>query len=396
MNQKNSKISITIIVIIGLLALLIGCTPETKTENTTTTTTVEKYIFNNEDRNWFYPSIHVENSNIFVVLNKISSSDADNCLLFFKSEDLGNTWQAYKTIDKGFPDTYGANPVITGNNNKLFIMYYKKSLTDDSLGNLMLAVSDDYGSTWNSKSIEKTTYYGYGMSDISLKTEGNNLYSTLVCSFWVYLYKSTDNGITWNKTLIDNSNHYYSPSLAIDESKNVYIAYSANYSLPTSSGPEIKLVKEKVPTEKYIIDNTPNIGWKCSLFLNNSYLYFTYLDENSTGGGVKFGRLRKDNLSYVYEVKIVDKNKSAGSDIKSLAYDNYVFVVYTDDGRKSLKVAISNNCGDTWTYKELDKSDNGDFAFISVANFNKSIFITYKKNNGLKLKKSFDNGETWE
>lgn len=100
-------------------------------------------------------------------------------------------------------------------------------------GPLTYTRSDDYGATWNIDHIQlpgmdSTNYYGFAAEEYHMDARGNTV--AIVTGIFgddVALWKSTDNGTTWTKTIIDSFPiPNYNPATMISDVNNDGIADS--------------------------------------------------------------------------------------------------------------------------------------------------------------------------
>jgi len=268
----------------------------------------------------------------------------------------------------------------------IYISYY-----DDYGNNLKVAKSTNKGLDWELQLVDSISNADY---DITYKSNINYyndaieiLYNLVILNDNKMKYaKKANDDQDWSTTQIigEDSFAYDNPVFARDNS-NMYIAF-AELGI---SRRDIKFMKSSnngvswTTTTVDVSEDTTNP----SISVDNNMVYLAYCDVNNYD--LKFAK--SDNTGDTWEKGILDSSGDVGYVPSILSDNNEVYIVYMGD--RSLKIAISLDHGESWSFTTIDEEKCWHPQIILSDN---ELLVVYTSYFSLKILRSTDKGQSWE
>jgi hypothetical protein len=172
-----------------------------------------------------HSSVAVDSSNVYV---SHSNQFTSTCALSYASQANLNSW-TQSTIESGAGYTTGFHNSVAVSGSYLFVSYHTTS-------GFKIARSSDGGATWSGVYSQPSPYYdSAGEYHSDLVAVGSSVYASYLSSVGSYgrdlsIARSTNNGSTWNTTLVDSTSGA-GPFNAIGvDGSSVFISYYQSYS----------------------------------------------------------------------------------------------------------------------------------------------------------------------
>jgi len=379
----------------------------------------------------YAPSLAVDSSgNIYAAWKDERNEDYD--IYFAKSTDGGATWSTDVKVndDTDFADQYAPSLAVDGSGN----VYVAWSDDRNWNYNIYFAKSSDGGVTWSTdvKVNDDTDFvepdHLADQYSPSLAVDGSgNLY--VAWADWrngdddIYFAKSTDSGATWSTDIKVNddtgSTEQHDPSLAVDGSGNVYVAWEdgyynsaggfrgdiyfakstdggATWSANVQVNDDIGLGEQYGYNPSMTADGSGNVyvAWEDGYYdSSDDHFYADIYFAKSTDGGT------------IWSANTQVNNDAGFADqyAPSLAVDSSgnIYAAWKDERNKysDIYFAKSTDGGATWSTDVTVDNDTGLASEPSLAvNGSGNLYVAWDDrswNYDIYFAKSTDGGATW-
>lgn len=281
---------------------------------------------------------------------------------------------------------------------------------------IYFARSTDNGATWSSNVKVSDDLGSRVQGDPSLAVDANGtLYVAWDESFNndydIYVTTSTDGGQSWSANIKVNddsgtSRQQYS-SLAVDASGIVYVAwqdqrngnYDVYFATSTDSGTTWST------NVKVNDDSGTSAQYKPSLAVDASgTVYVAWEDNRNSNYDIYFASSTDSGTTWSTDVKVNDETDSADQLVANLAVDSSGMLYVTwHNGNRDIYFATSTDGGTTWSSNIKFNDDSGasrqEYPSLAV-DANGIVYVTWQDNrNGnydIYFAKSVDDGNHWQ
>ncbi|MDZ4662573.1 MAG: sialidase family protein [Pseudomonadota bacterium] len=211
----------------------------------------------------FIESMAVDKNECILITSRIfDPAGAYAHAWLYRSCDLGTTWEQIAYVDIGAKKLHGTTHIridgigrlywfVMGRFGRTVVMVsedggkiwsdfdlspgYINEVVIDSLGNIfvtaatlnngsILTVSNDHGRTWTViKSDDKGGSFQFGGL---FSTKKGEVYLSERTNDFLYLLKTTDQGKTWEKKVVEEGSSFHSPMVFVDNNGRVYLTGS--------------------------------------------------------------------------------------------------------------------------------------------------------------------------
>lgn len=286
------------------------------------------------------------------------------------------------------------------------------SYTQNGSPYLMLARSDDNGTTWHKNIID------YGGIYASLEVDGDNVYISYIDQSWNTLKfaRSGDRGATWLIEEVDvslKSDPATRPPVTDPSSPDVPDDFK--YTAMARTGNAFFIAYQDRAHNSLRLARSDNGGatWACttlddshdvdgdspSITIDGTNIYISYAGVAGYGPSAKDGvyMMVSRNSGGTWTRRVVSAAAYASGYYTSVAAAGpRVYVSYFNAQDRTLKVAKSGNYGNSWAIAKVDAKINvGRYSSLTVAQG--VLYLSYSDwaNNSLKVAKSSNWGRTW-
>jgi hypothetical protein len=277
---------------------------------------------------------------------------------------------------------------------------------------LMLARSDDNGTTWHRSIID------YGGIYASLEVDGDNVYISYIDQSWNTLKFacSIDRGATWSIREVDvslKSDPATRPPVTDPSLPDVPDDFK--YTAMARTGTSFFIAYQDRAHSSLRLARSDNNGatWACTtlddthdfdgdspaITIDGTNIYISYAGVTGHGLSAKDGvyMMVSRNSGTTWTRHVVAAAAYASGYYTSVAAAGArVYVSYFNAQDRTLKVAKSSNYGSSWAIAKVDAKDNvGRYSSLTMAQG--VLYISYSDwaNNSLKVAKSPNWGRTW-
>jgi len=297
----------------------------------------------------------------------------------YMSSDLGSTW-TLKTIQLGYSTGPVYSLALSGNN------VYAGSLYG-------ISISTDDGNSWTS------LYQSpYGWNCRSILIRGNNIYAGTALDG---LYRSTDNGIIWEKATLDKSIYQL---FSIDD--NIFAATEDGIYLSTDNGnnwtsknnglSRVNIHSIAVDQENIYISASSNASSKFYRSFDNGVSWWSPINDIENIGSIAI----KDKDIFVGTPEGIYLSTDNGNSwtAKNNGLGNIYVRTITVSGSNIFAgtnggIFLSTDNGNSWTARNNGITPGGSevLSVLAIAEIDNRIYASFSFGTYL----SIDNGSTW-
>lgn len=274
---------------------------------------------------------------------------------FTKSVDGGTTWD-YPIDMANFEGirTRKSDPWLVWHDGTIYYAYLEFSVNDDSLSQITVAKSSDYGDTWT----QAAASYGSYFADKETMVISDN--GTIFIAYddvdtdpgglaTVRLTRSSDGGSSFDEVSVISpaADGHVGPYLALDNESNIFVAWSYFYDIGGN----------------VLLDNSTDFGttFGTDRVVNDDGNYSVFTSENDHPAKITIPVIRFDSFNRLYCLWADTKDQTAGS------FD--VYLRYSDDFGFTWSDRILINqltSGDQWMPDmDIDSEDRLHIVYYS-------------------------------
>jgi hypothetical protein len=342
------------------------------------------------------PDITASGRNIHVVWSDDTPGNLE--IYYRRSTTNGSTWDMKRRLTKNAGDAYGPSIAVSGSN--IYVVWM-----DNTRGNYEIYYkhSTDNGVTWGkTKRLTKNA----GLSGFpSISVSGVNIHVV-----WsddtpghheIYYKRSTNNGVSWEKTkrLTRNAGVSYVPSIAVSGG-NIHVVWSdetpGNYDIYYRCSTDNGTTWSK---QKHLTKNAGDSDVPAMALFGNS-VHVVWSDSTPVNQEIYYKRSTNNGVSWE-KTKRLTRN-AGNSFVPAMAVSgSKIHIVWFDDtpGNGEIYYKRSKDNGATWGVKKRLSYNAGESFVPSIAVSWRNIHVVWGDDTSgnweIYYRQSTDSGTTW-